>query len=188
MSFDYPQQPRRRKGGFGGIMMLLMIGAAVYFFMNMPRGGGQSPEADNGGRSAERTLDPRIDRELRQADEDRRQREEILGSTAQKNDSGKAMPTGRAVGGNDWSIEDVGDKKATASPTAKKTQGDDGWSIEEVDTSKKSKGADFQFSNSNGGNVELKDKRDWSVEDVKPKNKKTTEGDWSVEEVKGGGK
>ena len=187
MSFDYPQQPRRRKGGFGGIMMLLMIGAALFFFMNMGRGGGQP-----GGeveRRVERKIDPRIDRELKEADLYRRQREEVLGSKAQKEAPGKAMPTGGAVGSSDWSMEEVGSKGATKpSPTSKKTQGKDGWSIEEVDTKAgTNSGAELRLKGA-GGEVDLKEKSDWSLEDVKPKNKKTTEGDWTVEEVEGGGK
>lgn len=192
MSFDYPQQPRRRKkGGFGGIMMLLLIGAGVFIFMNMGKGGAGQPGAGNGDDGAgatERRTTSRIDRELQEADEYRRQREEVLGETARKPELGKGMPGGRAVGGNEWSMEDVDGKRAgAASATSKKTQGKDGWSIEEVDTNKGSDGGvDLKLGNSGGGKVELKKQNDWSMEGVSPKDKKTTEGDWSVEEVGGG--
>lgn len=174
-------------------MMLLMIGAAVYFFMNMGRGGAQ-PGGDIGPgdvgdsrRSVERKVDSRIDRELQQADEYRRQRAEVLGSP-RKEEAGKAMPGGRAVGGSEWSMEEVGEKKAAAAPTAKKTHGKDGWSIEEVPTKDTNAGAEFRLNKAGGDEVKLTEKSEWSVEDVNPKTKKTTEGDWSVEEVEGGGK
>lgn len=201
MSFDYPQQqPRRRKGGFGGIMMMLVIGAALYFFMS-GMGGGKASDpnsvpqgADRNDQSrVERNRDERISRELQEADEERRQREAVFGSAKQTDtDRGKAMPSGRAARGGDWAIEDVGQKKDAASPTAptaKKTQGNDGWAIEEVPTKDSSKtGVDLRLNKSGGDEVKLTEKSDWSVEDVKPKNKKTTEGGWTVEEVGGGGK
>lgn len=197
MSFDYPQQPRRRKkGGLSGIVMLLFIGLGLFVFMNM-RGAG----SDTNGEAVESNrrpvenrspgkLDPRIDRELKQADEYRRQRESILGDskpeTARNSADPSAMPSGRATGNGDWSINDVDNKNKT-SPEVKKTKGKDGWSIEDVPSKQKS-GSGFEVNKSGGGDVELTEKSDWSVEDVKPKTKKTTEGDWSVEEVEGGGK
>ena len=196
MSFDFPQKPRRRKkGGLSGIVMLLVIGFGLFVFMNMrgPGPDGNGGDIESGSRPVENrsagNLDPRIDRELREADEYRRQRESILGDpkpeTARRSTDSKAMPSGRAKGNSDWSIEGVGNK--SRSPDAKKTQGKDGWSIEEVPSKKKS-GVGLELKNSGGGDVELKEKSDWSLKDVEPKTKKTTEGDWSVEEVKGGGK
>jgi len=195
MSFDFPQQPRRRKkGGISGVVMLLVIGLALFVFLNM-RGAGadENGEAVESGRPAEnrsqRKLDPRIDRELQQADEFRRQRENILGDskpeTARNSSSANAMPSGRATGNADWSIDDVDNKKNT-SPESKKTIGKDGWSLEEVPSKQKSSSG-FEANKTGGGDVELTEKSDWSVEGVKPKTKKTTEGDWSVEELKGGG-
>ena len=200
MSFDYPQkQPRRRKGGFGGIMMMLIIGAAIYFFMSGMDGRGGASNSDSvpqgadshDQRRVERNRDERISRELQEADEERRQHEAVFGSAKETDtDRSKAMPSGRAVGGGDWAIEDVGKKKDVASPTAptaKKTQGNDGWAIEEVPTKDSSKtGVELRLNKPGGDDVKLTEKSDWSVEDVKPKNKKTTEGGWTVEEVGGG--
>jgi hypothetical protein len=190
MSFDYPQQPRRRKGGFGGIFMLLIIGAAIFMFMQgrgAPNPGAEAGGDLNGTRRVERKIDrnSRIDRELREADEYRRQRADILGSPKPQ-DSQKAMPQGSGTNG-DWSMEDVDTKNTKTSPaasTAKKTIGEDGWSMEEVPSKKKS-GTGFELNNSAGGEVKPAESSDWSVQDVEPKKKKTTEGDWSVEEVGG---
>ena len=198
MSFDYPQQPRRKKGGISGIVMLLLIGLGLFVFMNM-RGAGSGANSDSGvvdqgrqsaGSRSGGKLDPHTNRELQEIDEDRRMREHVFGSGESKSQSAsnaKAMPSGAGAGNSDWSIEDVDGKKKSISSSAKKTQGADGWSIEEVPTEKKS-GTGVELNKSGGGDVELTEKSDWSVEDVDPKAKKTTEGDWSVEEVEGGGK
>jgi hypothetical protein len=192
MSFDYPQQPRRRKGGFGGIFMFLIIGAAIFFFMQSrgaPNPDGAGGER-NGTRSVERKIDSRdsrIDRELREADEYRRQRADILGAPKSQ-DPNQTMPRGSGNNG-DWSMEDVdtnNGKTAPSAGTAKKTIGEDGWSMEEV-PSKKNSGTGFELNNSAGGEVKRAAKSDWSMQDVDPKTKKTTEGDWSVQEVGGKG-
>lgn len=192
MSFDYPQKPKRRAGGgCGGLLMLLVVGGVMFFFMNARGGGGPGQNEgviDNEDRQSQRGVNPQeVDRQLREADEYRRQREDVLGSK-KKPETEKAMPTGQTRRNSDWSIEDVdGPKKAESTePSVKKTQGKDGWSIEDVPTKKKSD-ANFRLNKSDGGKVELKEKSDWSVEDVEPKAKKTTQGDWTVEEVEKGG-
>lgn len=194
MSFDFPQQPpRRKKGGISGIAMLLIVGMALFFFMSARSGTGVKTDGDDrpqGQRATERDSNRSVDRGsvndmLREADEERRLREGVGRST--RSAGSNAMPQGASQKDrdSDWSIEDVDGKSRSTSTGVKKTKGKDGWSLEEVPTGKKS-GTGFELNNSSGGNVELKQKSDWSVEDVDVKNKKTTEGDWSVEEVEKG--
>ena len=192
MSFNYPQEPRRRrKGGFSGIMMMMIIVFGLYFFMSS-RGGGAPEE---GGRNAEQSqrsvdnrsdakLDPYTSRELQEIDEDRRLQETVFGET--KADDSKAMPAGRGTSNGDWSMEGVTGNESSTPSSSNKTEGKDGWSVEGLPATQKS-GTGLGLNNSGGGDVKLTEKSDWSVEGVKPKIKKTTNGDWSVGEVEGGG-
>ncbi|QEG22568.1 hypothetical protein [Mariniblastus fucicola] len=195
MSFDYPQQPQpRKKGGMSGIMVLLFIGF-VFFFVMRGGGSGSAPTSgegvDQGDRHVEKRVSPRTDRVLQEEDKYRRQRAEVLGSEQKDGPDatpGRKMPSGSGNRNSDWSIEEVGgDKSAATAP--KKTEGKDGWSIEEV-PNKKDSGTGLKLKESGGKEVELKEGNDWSIEDVDPKKKKTSEGDWSLEEVGGekGGK
>ena len=171
--------------------MLLIVGAVMYMFTTARGGGGPQPDGDvfdDGRRNVERGVSKdEVNRQLREADEYRRRREEAAGSTKQTR-SGK-MPVGQSRSNSDWSIEDVdgnGKNRSTnTAPASKKTTNKDGWSIEDVPT-KKNLDSSTRLKNSDGSKIAPKEKSDWSVEDVDPKTKKTTEGDWSVEEVKKG--
>ncbi len=183
MSFDYPQQrPRRRKGGMSGIVMLLIIGGVFFIFMQS-----RGPSTSGGGSEAEpagkRTASD-VNRVLREADESRRQTE--IDEALSK--SGNAMPAGTGRSNSDWSMDGVDTKKkvGSAQKAPSKTQGEDGWSMEGLPTKKKSSSG-FELNNPVGGDVKPAETDDWSMKDVDPKKKKTTEGDWSFEEHGGKG-